>query len=89
MPSPQLGILTNEDDAAIKTLLDKINSSVRVVVKEPSIKVGVAKESLDDDKIAGNALAVYSKILDNLPRGLDQIRNIKIKFTMSKPVLVE
>jgi large subunit ribosomal protein L1 len=89
MPSPQLGILVNEDDNTIKSLLNKINSTVRIRVKEPSIKVGIGKESLKDEQIAENILAVYNKIIENLPRNKDNIRNIKIKLTMSKPVLVE
>lgn len=89
MPSPQLGILNSEDENVIKELIDKINFSVRIKVKEPSIKIGIAKESLDDEKIAENAVAVYNKILDNLPKKIDNIRNVKIKLTMAKPVNVE
>lgn len=88
MPSPQLGILPSEDDNAIKALLVKINNTVRVRVKEPSIKIGIAKESLTDDQIAKNAHAVYTKIIELLPRKIDNIRNVKIKFTMSKPMNV-
>ncbi len=89
MPSPQLGILPSEDTKMIEAVLKKINSSVRIIVKEPSIKVGVGKESLKDEEIAKNALTIYDKILENLKRGGDNIRNVKIKFTMGKPVRVE
>lgn len=89
MPSPQLGILTSEDDETIKNIIDKINSNVRIRVKEPSIKIGIAKESLDDDKIVENAVVVYKKILDTLPKKIDNIKNVKIKLTMEKPVEVE
>jgi len=86
MPSPQLGIVTSEDEKMVKETLDKINTNVRIRVKESSIKVGVAKSSLDDDKIVENALAVYDKILEALPRKIDNIKGIKIKFTMGKPI---
>ncbi len=89
MPSPQLGILPSEDDKIIEEILKKINSSVRVVVKEPSIKVGVAKESLTNEQIMQNAIRIYNKILDSLPRKKDNIRNVKIKLTMDKPVVTE
>jgi len=89
MPSPQLGILHSEDDDTIKDIIDKINSNVRIRVKEPSIKIGIAKESLDDDKIVENAVAVYKKILETLPKKIDNVRNVKIKLTMEKPVEVE
>jgi large subunit ribosomal protein L1 len=89
MPSPQLGIISNEEEDLIKTLIDKINKSVRVIVKQPSIKIGAAKLSLENDKIAENLVAVYTKILENLPKGIDNIRNVKIKLTMSKTVAVK
>lgn len=89
MPSPQLGILNSEDENVVKELIDKINFSVRIKVKEPSIKIGIAKESLDNEKIAENAFAAYSKILDNLPKKIDNIKNIKIKLTMANPINVE
>tara|TARA_Y100000310_G_scaffold341862_1_gene442567 strand:- start:926 stop:1561 length:636 start_codon:yes stop_codon:yes gene_type:complete len=88
MPSPQLGILPNEDEAVVKGIVDRVNKSVRIIVKQPSIKVGVAKISLDNDKIVGNLVAVYGKILESLPKGIDNIKNVKIKLTMSKPVEV-
>jgi large subunit ribosomal protein L1 len=34
MPSPQLGILANEDEKTIKALLDRINNSIKIRVKE-------------------------------------------------------
>lgn len=89
MPSPQLGIVPSEDDDIVKALIDKINSSVRVRVKEPSIKVGVARISLDDKKIVDNIMAVYSRVLETLPKGIDNVRNVKVKLTMGKPVDVE
>ncbi len=89
MPSPQLGILPNEEDALVQTIANKINSTVRVRVKEPSIKVAIAKQSMDNEKIMQNAVIVYKKILDTLPRKKDNIRNVKIKLTMDKPEKVE
>lgn len=89
MPNPQLGVLNSEDENPIKEVINKINSSVRIKVKEPSIKIGIAKESLTDEQIVENALIVYRKIVDALPKKIDNIRNVKIKLTMSKPVNVE
>ena len=88
MPSPQLGILPNEDEPVVKAIIDRVNRSVRIVVKEPSIKIGIARISLDDERIVENLEAVYSTILEKLPKGIDNVRNIKIKLTMGKPVEV-
>ncbi|MFA5173753.1 MAG: hypothetical protein WC438_01070 [Candidatus Pacearchaeota archaeon] len=88
MPSPQLGILPNEEDATIKKLMEKVNSTVRVRVKEPSIKIPIGKESMNDKDIAENIEAVYSKILENLPSQTENVKNVMIKFTMTKPVKI-
>jgi large subunit ribosomal protein L1 len=89
MPSPQLGILASEDDKAVQEILNKINSSIRIRVKEPSIKIGVAKESLKDEEIVQNLSSAYNKLLELLPKKKDNIKNVKIKLTMGKPILVE
>jgi len=88
MPSPQLGILPNEEDKMIEAMVKKVNTTVKITVKEPSIKVGVAKESLQDKEILDNVMTAYNKILETLPKKRDNIRNVKLKLTMGKPVTV-
>ncbi|MCK9570635.1 hypothetical protein M0R72_16930 [Candidatus Pacearchaeota archaeon] len=85
MPSPQLGILMNVDDKAVNELKNKINSSLKIKTKEASIKVPVGKQSMKDEEIIENVLAVYNTVLKSLSKGKDNIKNIEIKFTMTKP----
>jgi large subunit ribosomal protein L1 len=89
MPNPQLGILPNEEDKTIEEVVKKINSTVKIKIKEPSIKVSIGKQSMNDEGIMQNALFVYKAVLEALPRKIDNVKNIQIKFTMSKPVRVE
>jgi len=89
MPNPQLGVLQSEDEKIIKVLIEKINSTVRLKVKEPSIKIAIGKESLKNDEIVKNAITAYHKILETLPKQKDNLRNVKIKFTMGKPATIE
>ncbi len=89
MPSPQLGILVSEEEKAVKGIIERANSSIRIRVKEASIKAGIAKESLKDEEIMQNALTVYNKILENLPRKRDHVKKVQIKLTMGKPIEVE
>lgn len=89
MPSPQSGILPSEDENIIKSMINKINCTVRVIVKEPSIKVGIGKESLSDENLLKNILAAYTKIVETLPKKQENVRDIKIKLTMDNPVRVE
>ncbi len=89
MPSPQLGIVTQEDDNTIKTLIDKISKSVKIRAREPSIKIAVGKESMKDEEITENINAVYNGIVDALPTKKENVKNVMIKLTMGKPIKAE
>lgn len=85
MPSPQLGIILNADEKTIEELKKKINTSVKIRTKEASIKIPVGKQSMKDGEIVENMSAVFSAILKNLPRERENIKNVEVKFTMTKP----
>jgi large subunit ribosomal protein L1 len=88
MPSPQLGVVMNEDEKTIKELLGRINSVVRARTKEPTIKVSIGKESDKDEDLAENAMAIYNEIFKSLPKQKENVRSILVKYTMSKPAKV-
>ena len=85
MPSPQLGVLIDANEKTINELKEKINSSIKIRTKEASIKLAIGKENMKDEEIIENILAVYDVILKSLPREKDNIKNVEIKFTMTKP----
>jgi len=85
MPSPQLGIVPTADDKLLDELKEKIDHSVRIRSKEASIKLGVGKQSMKDEELLENIMSIYNALLKALPKGLDNIKNIEIKFTMTKP----
>ncbi|MEK6928651.1 MAG: hypothetical protein AABW65_01695 [Nanoarchaeota archaeon] len=89
MPSPQLGIVMKEDDATIEQLIDKIAKSVKIKVKEPSVKIIVGKENMKDEQIIENILAIHNGFVNVLPTKKENIKSIMIKLTMGKPVNVE
>lgn len=89
MPSPQMGVLTSEDENSIKRVMEKIDSVIKVRAKEPSIKLAIGKQSSKDEEIAENAFFVFDEILKNLPKQKENLKSVLIKFTMSKPVKVE
>jgi len=89
MPSPQLGIMMDDSENSIKNMLGKMNNIVKIKTKEPSIKLTIGKEEMDDEKIAQNILIVYNAILNALPRKMEQMKNVMIKFTMTKPVKIK
>ena len=85
MPSPQMGIIMNADEKTIEDLKNKINNSIKFRVKESSIKLAVGKESMKDEEIIENIIVIYNALLKILPRDKENIKNIEIKFTMTKP----
>lgn len=85
MPSPQLGILMDVNDKAIENLKKKINNSMKIKIKESSIKIAIGKQSMKDEEIIENILTVYNAVLKDLPRDKDNIKNVEVKFTMTKP----
>jgi len=89
MPSPQLGILTSVDDKSIEDVKKRINNSVKIKTKESSIKIAVGKQSMPDKEVVENILAIYDSTLKALPREKENIKNVKLKFTMSKPIKIE
>ncbi|MBL7058968.1 hypothetical protein ISS08_00760 [Candidatus Pacearchaeota archaeon] len=88
MPSPQLGILATVDDESIATLKNKINNTVKFKVKEASIKLPVGKQSMKDSEIIENIIAIYDYVVPTLPRNIENIKNVELKFTMTKPVKI-
>jgi len=85
MPSPQLGVLIDANEKTINELKEKINSSIKIRTKEASIKLAIGKENMKDEEVIENILAVYDVILKSLPREKDNIKDVEIKFTMTKP----
>ncbi len=89
MPSPQLGIIQQETEEAMKNELSKISKAIKIRVKEASIKISIAKENMKQDEVIENLRAVYNTVLNALPKKKDNIKNTLIKLTMSKPIKLE
>lgn len=89
MPSPQLGIVPNPDEKSITEIKEKINNSVKIRAKESSIKLAVGKQSMKDEEIVENILSIYNSLLGVLPKEKDNVKNIEIKFTMTKPIKIK
>lgn len=89
MPNPQTGILTIENENEIKKIIDKLEKSIKIKTKEPSVKLSVAKEDMKDEEIIENCESIYHSILNALPNKKENIKSVLIKLTMSKPIKVE
>ncbi len=85
MPSPQMGIILNADEKTIADLKERINHSVKFRLKEASIKLPVGKENMKDKDIIENITVIYNALVKALPRDKENVKNIEVKFTMTKP----
>lgn len=89
MPSPQLGILLNADEKSINDIKAKVNNSLRIRIKEASVKLPVGKQNMKDEEIIENVNTIYKELLKALPRDKENIKNIELKLTMTKPVKIK
>ncbi|MFH1326766.1 MAG: hypothetical protein ABIH59_01405 [archaeon] len=89
MPSPQLGIMIDVSSKTIEELKSKINTSLKIRTKEASIKVSVGKQSMKDEEILENIITIYNTILKSLPKEKENIKNLSLKFTMTKPIKIK
>jgi len=88
MPSPQLGIILNADAKSISELKEKINNTIKIKIKESSIKLPVGKQNMKNEDLIENISYVYKEIFKALPRDKENIKNVAIKFTMTKPIKI-
>jgi large subunit ribosomal protein L1 len=88
MPSPQAGIVVKEDEVMVKDMIEKMNTAIRVKNKEMAIKVAIGKENMSDEDLAENIAAVIKGLEGKLPRGKDNVKEVLIKFTMTKPIKI-
>lgn len=89
MPSPQLGILMDVNDKAIAELKEKINNSVKIRTKESSVKLAIGKKDMSDEDLIENMMTIYNTLVKELPRDRENIKNVEVKFTMTKPVKIQ
>lgn len=82
MPKPLIGDVTN----TIKSFEGGVKLAIK---KSPCIQTVVGVESMSDSDIEENINAVIDHLIHKLPRGKNNIKNVSLKFTMSKPVKFE
>ncbi len=90
MPDPKLGgVLMQEQEPLLKEIVTKLEKTIKIKAKEKSLKIPLAKESMPDDQIIENLDKTFKTILTALPKQELNIRNVTIKFTMSKAIKVQ
>lgn len=88
MPSPQAGIIPKEDDATIAAMIEKMKHVARIKNKEAAIKLVCGKEDMTDEDITENIEVMMKNLEAKLPRGRDNVKEVLVKFTMTKSLKI-
>jgi large subunit ribosomal protein L1 len=89
MPTPQAGLVMQETEANIKEAVEKMSQASKLRIKEKSIKLSVGKEDMTDKQLEENCTEVLKQITELLPNRKDNMKDISIKWTMSKPIALD
>lgn len=88
MPSPKLGMVITPK-TPLGPLYDKLQKTVHLQTKKNLVlQVSVGSEAESDEAIAENIEAVYEQLLHALPAQKNNLKNTKLKLTMSKTVVL-
>ena len=70
--------------------IEDLRNTVRITVKDqPLLQVKIGKEDHDADSVSRNASAIYNFVEENLPNGVNNVKNVLVKTTMGPSVEVE
>ena len=88
MPNPKAGCVV-APNANLKPVYEKLQKTIRLVAKvQPSIKCQVGSEEMKDEEVLDNIMNVYNQVIHHLPNEKNNIKNVLLKMTMSKPFRV-
>jgi large subunit ribosomal protein L1 len=88
MPNPKAGAVV-PPNANLKPLVDKLRNTLRLTARsQMSIKAHVGKENQPENELLENAFTIYETLLKSLPQERNNIKNVLLKYTMSKPIPV-
>ncbi len=86
MPNPKAGCIV-PPKASLAPLYEQLQNTIRVEVKkQPNIQVMVGTQKMSEKEIIENILAVHHQVIHHLPREENNVKNVMLKLTMSKPV---
>ncbi|SRR3989344_766973 len=85
MPNPKLGCVV-PPSANLEPLVKKLNSTVRLAAKKgTNVQVMVGREDQPEDQVIDNIMTAYQALVKQLPNETQNIKNVMVKLTMSKP----
>ena len=89
MPNPRLGHVIN-DKTDVLALREKLEKTVQLQNKKSNVlQFSFGSEKLDDETLASNLKTILESLEMHLPAQRNNIKDVYIKLTMSKPVRLE
>lgn len=88
MPSPKLGMVINPK-TPLAELYDKLQKTAHLQTKKNLVlQVAIGSEKEKDEVIAENIVHIYETLIHALPAQLNNLKNMGIKLTMGKLVVL-
>ena len=89
MPNPKAGCVVLPK-TNLKPIVDKLKKTIKLVSRNTlMVQCSIGKEGMDENKIVENAVTIYNQVLHAMPQEKNNIKEVMLKLTMSKPVKVE
>ena len=89
MPNPKAGgvVLPKTN---LKPIVEKLKKTIKLTSRNTSmVQCSIGKEDMDENKVVENAVTIYNQVLHAMPQEKNNIKEVMLKLTMSKPVRVE
>ena len=89
MPNPKAGCVV-PPKTSLRPLYEKLQKTIRISAKkDPIIQIAIGKEDGNEDEITDNVLTIYDQLIHHLINEKNNIKNVLLKLTMSKPIKLE
>ena len=89
MPNPKVGCIV-PPNANLAPLYAKLQKTLRLSNKKsPLLQCSAGVEDLGDDKLIENIISLYNSAVALLPNDKNSVKNVQLKLTMGKPVVIE
>ena len=88
MPNPKLGCVV-PPNANLEALSKKLKLTIRMTAKKAlNLQCIVGKEDQPEEEVIDNIITAYNSAVKQLPNELQNVKDVTLKLTMSKPVKV-
>lgn len=89
MPNPKAGLVV-PPKTSLGPLYERLQTTVKISAKKvPMIQLAVGTMEMSDEDLAENIVYFYDQIEHHLPKERHNVKNVYMKFSMSKAVKIQ